>query len=282
MGKIGGAALLGYLVQCLHANRPHNLSKVILLSPAGFFAHLSPLFSFAVKYISRPIFSLLPSHTPFPFKSTATHAIMARLLQDLKNLPAFAQLINYIGCFLIGGAKQQDFPFAYVPWSKYPLGVTSVMIYKHGLQCIMKDVFGAFDFGSEELNMKAYGVKTPPLYSDKYSKINIPVHFVAGGHDKLVPERDVWRHYELLRKEKPQLATYAFFKKAGHLEFTIGIDSEVNNHILQNLKCGRNRDVKRKVETIEKKIVKNEGDIMSKEHFGYKKVAWDLKPYAKL
>ncbi len=132
--------------------------------------------------------------------------------------------------------------------------------------------------------MKRYNSETPPRYDSRYGKINIPVHFVAGGMDKLVPEKDVYFHFTLLKKARPELASYSFFKNAGHLEFTIGLDSEVNNHILRHVR-GRRGGKLSPTTTIPSDIKgtsrsEEGGDLgEATQRIGFSKVDHELKPY---
>ena len=97
--SLGGAALLMYIVQFRRSHRRHRLSRLVLLTPAGFIERL--------PVIVRPVAFLLPTilqlttclfprvlSLPVFVPSSLLRSLMFRLTADMKHLPALTNLFR--------------------------------------------------------------------------------------------------------------------------------------------------------------------------------------------
>ena len=233
--SMGGAVTLAYIVFCIITHTAHHLSNVVLLSPAGYLNDQS--------FIVRCIMAVTPlfiketnSPTAFPTSSSKIHLFVAKLLQDMQNTPATLEFVNQLCSMVIGGAPQ-EWPFQKVNYTKYPLGVTSLYTMLHFRQWYQKDEFTSYDYG-EKGNELRYGQKMPIDFSDYYSRFDVPIHFVAGKFDSIVPSTQVFRHYTKLLPILGKRTSYMEFENAGHLQFTIGLDHDVISYVLDKLAEG--------------------------------------------
>lgn len=233
--SMGGAVTLAYIAESLLTHTAHHLSRVILLSPAGFLADQSLLVR-AVMALSPLFVSERSAPSPFPTRSSAIHLLVAKALQDMQSSPATLELVNRVCAMVIGG-EPQDWPFQKVNYTRYPLGVTSIYVMLQFRQWYEGDQFTAYDHG-ERGNLLRYGRKTPIRYTDFYDQFDLPVHFVAGKYDCIVPSTQVFRHYQLLKDVLKDDTSYVEFKNAGHLQFTIGLDHDVLTYVLDKLDEG--------------------------------------------
>ena len=233
--SMGGAVTLAYIAESLLTHTAHHLSRVILLSPAGFLADQSLLVR-AVMALSPLFVSERSAPSPFPTRSSAMHLLVAKALQDMQSSPATLELVNRVCAMVIGG-EPQDWPFQKVNYTRYPLGVTSIYVMLQFRQWYEGDQFTAYDHGERE-NLLRYGRKTPIRYTDFYDQFDLPVHFVAGKYDCIVPSTQVFRHYQLLKDVLKDDTSYVEFKNAGHLQFTIGLDHDVLTYVLDKLDEG--------------------------------------------
>ena len=83
--------------------------------------------------------------------------------------------------------------------------------------------------------MQRYGQEEPILYSDYYSLFDLPIHFLAGKHDTIVPSTQVFRHYTKLLSTLGNRTSYVEFENAGHLQFTIGLSHDIISYIMDKL-----------------------------------------------
>ena len=233
--SMGGAVTLAYLAQCIITHTAHHLSNIVLLSPAGYLNDQS--------FIVRCVMAITPlflnestSPTAFPTRSSKVHLLVAKLLQDMQNTPATLEFVNQLCSMVIGGAPQ-EWPFQKVNYTKYPLGVTSLYVMLQFRQWYQKDSFTSYDYG-EEGNMLRYGKSHPIDFTDYYSQIDVPIHFVAGKYDSIVPSTQVFRHYTKLLPILGKRTSYMEFENAGHLQFTIGLDHDVISYVLDKLAEG--------------------------------------------
>lgn len=236
--SMGGAVTLGYIVESIITHRAHHLSNLVLLSPAGYLNDQSFIIKLSMK-ISPYILSEKSKPAPFPTKSSKMHLFVAKLLQDMASTPATLELVNQVCSSVIGG-EPEDWPFQKVNYTRYPLGVTSLYTMCQFGQWYKGDEFTSYNYGIEG-NQKRYGQDTPIRYSDYYPYFDIPVHFVAGKHDSIVPSTQVFRHYTKLLPILGNRTSYVEFENAGHLQFTIGLDHDVISYIIDRLAQVKNQ-----------------------------------------
>lgn len=97
--SLGGAALLIYVVQFKRTNRRHRLSRLVLLSPAGFMESIpsavKPL-ALIIPAALRLITWMFPAIVSLPFyvPSSMLRSLMFRLTADVSSIPALAKLVR--------------------------------------------------------------------------------------------------------------------------------------------------------------------------------------------
>lgn len=191
----------------------------IVLSPAGVHEFHTKMIYFMVPLIELLLF-FLPLYV-FKAPSRSIGTLVTKLWEDVKQTPTTRFILGLFTAFLLGG-EAENHPIHSLKQQNVFEG-TSVMIYRHFVQ-IWRNQFQGFDYGMEK-NMKVYGTPTPPTMLPNYKLIDVPVHFVLGKHDSLIPPGNIRRHYEALRKAHPELASLSEFD-TGHLEFTVGLKDE--------------------------------------------------------
>jgi pimeloyl-ACP methyl ester carboxylesterase len=235
--SMGCCILLAYVVRCqISCERKlsggwggldhHHFSNVVLMAPAGVHRTILPQWELILSSFGKLADLLrLPDNFPVPYSPRDMHEPVAHFLDYAKQANRIVkQVVSIAGNYLMGGGSEH-FPLVNgVDLSVYPLGRTSVKVMRHGLQCKNAGVFNSYDYGDDAENVKRYGQKKPPCYLDFYDKIDVPVDFVGGGDDRLIPAEDVRLHCEYLQRVSPHLASYKEFPCAGHLSFTIGQD----------------------------------------------------------
>jgi len=160
-------------------------------------------------------FLLFCSNAPFPMRSSSLQRAGAKLLQDLKRSPATVDFMASVGeshacgCWytaivmihtrhfalctpatIFFGGSSARFPFQHVHFTDYPLGGSSVKVLRQGVQAMWAKNFSPYDYGSQE-NLRRYGASKPPLYRDWYELYDVPMHFMAGTRDVLIPPENI-------------------------------------------------------------------------------------------
>ncbi len=230
--SMGGMTLEQYIMNSRIVNHPHFLSKGILLSPAGYHKSIPYYLKFLLYILNYTVPKDI-GPKPFPVSNSVVHLLAAKILQDLQRTPATLEILNYIASSLIGG-QSHEWPFQRVNYTKYPLGVCSFHIILQGLDLILNDKYTMFDFGKEG-NEKRYHDDKPIDYKNCFQLIDIPMHYIGGKYDTLVPPKDVKRHVQYIQEKHPELATFKVFDTAGHLQFTIGLNHDSIDYIVKLL-----------------------------------------------
>jgi pimeloyl-ACP methyl ester carboxylesterase len=199
--SMGGCVSLLYVLVCRALQKPHFLRKLILLSPAG--VHNKCGIVPQTTLLSLYYAGLLKRNRPFPMRSSTVQRVAARLLQDVSRFQATGDLLAMVSSSFFGGVSK-DFVFRYVPLSQYPVGGTNNKVVVHGIQCMLAREFQAYDYNAAE-NQRRYGSTKPPSYRLDYGLYDIPIHFIAGGQDMLVPVENLEEQYLLLHALHPEL-----------------------------------------------------------------------------
>lgn len=222
--------LLLYALHCRALRIPHGLDKMIMLSPAG--SHvvvpaLPKVLVTALHAVLTPI-----SNGPFPMRSSRVQLALAKLLQDLKRSPATVDFMASLAAIFFGGTAKR-FAFQHVHFTDYPLGGSSVKVIRHGVQVMHAKDFHPFSFGTAG-NWRRYGTALPPLYRDWYHLLDVPIHFVAGTRDVLIPPENIAIYNETINAAAPGTSSMAAFDM-GHLDFTLGLDDPPIAHVLRQI-----------------------------------------------
>lgn len=232
--SLGGASILMYVVTRRLEKKPHYLSRLVLLSPAGFHED-GPAFCTILRYIIPMLAPIMGPLVPGLYIPTQTcRALFNKLARDFQTYPALGGLVQIAISSLVGGDSSNW--VGAIGMSHYNMndmpGV-SFLVAVHLVQMMRTKRFTMFDFGSHRANLDAYGVPEPLDIGAHYGAIDIPVDVVAGVKDKLIPLSMVSRHYRTL-KEAGCTASYAEFEYA-HLDFTFSHSEELVAYIMSRL-----------------------------------------------
>ncbi|KAG0621286.1 hypothetical protein M758_3G008100 [Ceratodon purpureus] len=232
--SLGGASMLMYVVTRRLEDKPHYLSRLVLLSPAGFHEDAPPLcwFMMYILPVVAPILGpLLPGwYIPTRF----FRGLFNKLARDFHYYPAVGGLVQTFISSVVGGDSSNW--VGVLGMSHYNMNDMpglSFIVGQHLAQMMRKKRFTMFDFGSVEANIAAYGTWEPLDIGENYGVIDIPVDLVAGSKDKLIPPSMVKRHYQTL-KEAGCKASYDEFEYA-HLDFTVSHKEELQAYVMSRL-----------------------------------------------
>ncbi|KAG0558014.1 hypothetical protein KC19_11G172800 [Ceratodon purpureus] len=232
--SLGGATMLMYVVTKCLAKQPHYLSRLILLSPAGFHGD-SPLSVKVAKHVVPLVANFLCLFTPGIYIPTRFfRGLFNKLSRDFQNYPALGGLAQALLSYLIGGDSSNwvgAIGLSHYNMNNMP-GV-SVKVAVHFSQIARTQRFIMYDFGSEELNLEAYGTPYPLDIGANYGVIDIPVDLVAGHKDKLIPSTMVKKHFDTMKAAGCQ-ASYSEFEFA-HLDFTFANREELMAYVTSRL-----------------------------------------------
>jgi pimeloyl-ACP methyl ester carboxylesterase len=237
--SMGAGSILAYLVHSKLTNQPHHIDRTILLSPAGSHTAMPKLLYFS-SFLIEPTYKYLPIYY-LGLTSKTTKILVSKLVQDINNHPATRSLFSSVASrFLLGGQSNNN-PFQYVHNLVYhTFNGTSVKVLVHLMQMNRSKHFQSFDYGAEE-NMNKYGTKTPIRFMEHYDLIDIPVHVVYGDDDRVIPKEDVTRHYNALHKFHPSRTYLKRFENVGHLELTMGSNTEIIRYCMRVLRRQANK-----------------------------------------
>jgi pimeloyl-ACP methyl ester carboxylesterase len=232
--SMGGAAMIVYVVTRRLANRPHYLSRLILLSPAGFHDDCPftiKLCTHVVPLIASYVCLVMPGiYIPTRF----FRGLFNKLSRDFQNYPALGGLAQALVSYLIGGDSSNWIGAIGVShYNMNNMPGLAVKVAVHFCQMIRAKRFLLYDYGSKELNMRAYGTTSPLDIGANYNVIDIPVDVVAGRNDRLIPSSMVKRHFDTMEAAGCQ-ASFSEFEFA-HLDFTFANREELMAYVTSRL-----------------------------------------------
>lgn len=232
--SLGGAGLLMYVVTRRLEGKPHRLSRLILLSPAGFHKE-APFLCGLVQYIFPAMAPLLAPLVPGLYIRTKIfRGLFNKLARDFQNYPALGGLVQTLCSYVVGGDSSNWVEaLGQSHYNMFDMPGVSYRVVVHLAQMRRADRFQMYDFGSASANMEAYGTPYPWDIGANYGAIDIPVDVVAGRKDKLIPRAMVKRHYQAL-KEKGCTVSYSEFEYA-HLDFTFAHREELLAYVMSKL-----------------------------------------------
>jgi pimeloyl-ACP methyl ester carboxylesterase len=227
--SMGAASTIMYIVKSRMDNKPHHLSRAILLSVAGYH-QAAPTLCKVVGPVLYKALHLFPVIHSFRFPSEIYRILVSKVIQDVKNSPAMKDLTSYFMTTLLGG-RASSHPFTKVHNLTYNtfLG-TPVKIFFHFWQIYRARKFQAFDYGPAR-NLIEYKQPTPIDMFDNYDKIDIPIYFMMGLLDNLIEPVNIIKHFTTLARVHPTLASIKAFPDLGHLDFTLGVNEQLMTYI---------------------------------------------------
>jgi pimeloyl-ACP methyl ester carboxylesterase len=231
--SLGGAVSLAYIVWKKMLRQPHHLKKMILMSPAGFH-HKIPFFCQLTGPIIKATLAKVISGVRLP--SAALIAVFSKVMQDLRKVPAARDLISFMITQLVGGDVNES-AFTRIGNLTFNLLLsgTSSKLFLHFWHIYQVQRFELFDYGDAFRNWMEYGSAKPPNLLENYHLIDIPVHFLSGEHDHLIPPEDVYVQYQALKYFHPELARFQCFEKASHLHFTYSQNDDLIAYLNKEL-----------------------------------------------
>lgn len=232
--SLGGASMLMYVVLRRLENRPHRLSRLILLSPAGFHEE-APAFCKLMQHVIPLVAPVVGPLVPGLYIPTRVcRALFNKLARDFQSYPAIGGLLQALLSLAIGGDSSNwvgALGMSHYNMDDMP-GV-SFRVAQHLLQMVRAKRFLMFDFGSAQANVAAYGIPEPLDVGAHYSVIDIPVDVVAGVKDYVIPRSMVRKHFDTL-KNAGCAASYDEFEYA-HLDFTFSHREELLAYVMARL-----------------------------------------------
>lgn len=232
--SLGGAAMLMYVVTQRIQEKPHRLSRLVLLSPAGF--HDDSTFVFTV--VERLFLLLAPLLEPlfpgFYIPTRFCRMLLNKLARDFHNYPAVGGLVQTLMSYGVGGDSSNWVGVLSLPhYNMNDMPGVSFHVALHLAQMKRSGRFRMYDYGSVSANMEIYESAEPLDIAEYYEFIDIPVDLVAGRKDKVIRPSMVRKHYKLM-KESGVNVSYNEFEYA-HLDFTFSHREELLAYVMSRL-----------------------------------------------
>ncbi|XP_011009994.1 PREDICTED: lipase 3-like isoform X2 [Populus euphratica] len=232
--SLGGAAMLMYVITSRIEEKSHRLSRLILLSPAGFH-HDSSLVFTAFEYMFLPLAPILACFVPaFYIPTRFFRMLLNKLARDFHNYPAVGGLVQTLMSYVVGGDSSNWVGVIGLPhYNMNDMPGVSIYVAHHLAQMKRAKKFRMYDYGSASANMDAYGFPEPLDLGENYGFIDIPVDLVAGKKDNVIRPSMVRKHYKLM-KEAGVEVSYTEFEYA-HLDFTFSHHEELLAYVMSRL-----------------------------------------------
>ncbi|KAJ0985787.1 hypothetical protein J5N97_004143 [Dioscorea zingiberensis] len=232
--SLGGAVMLMYVITRRLENKPHRLSRLILLSPAGFHEDSNFVFTLVEKFfllLGPVIAPIIPGlYIPTRF----FRMLLNKLVRDFHNYPALGGLVQTLMSYVVGGDSSNWVGVLGLPhYNMYDMPGVSLHVALHLAQMKRARKFIMYDFGSATANMEAYGSREPLDLGQHYNLIDIPVDLVAGRKDKVIRPSMVRKHYRLMRRAGVEVS-YNEFQYA-HLDFTFSHREELLSYVMSRV-----------------------------------------------
>ncbi|XP_004503422.1 uncharacterized protein [Cicer arietinum] len=232
--SLGGASMLMYVITRRIKEKPHRLSRLILLSPAGFHHDSNLVFSVVESgiFFLAPILSrIFPA---FYIPTRFFRMLFNKLARDLQNLPAVGGLVQTLLGYVLGGDSSNWVGVLGTPhYNMNDMPGVSFYVGLHLAQIKRTRRFRMFDYGSASANRKVYGSPEPLDLGENYWLIDIPVDLVAGQKDKVIRPSMVKRHYKLMKEGGVDVSMNEF--EYAHLDFTFSHHEELLSYVMSRL-----------------------------------------------
>ncbi|KAJ6796660.1 uncharacterized protein M6B38_201985 [Iris pallida] len=232
--SLGGAVMLMYIITQRIAEKPHRLSRMILLSPAGFHDDSTIAFSL-VEHLLLLFGPILAPIVPGLYIPTRFfRMLLNKLARDFQNYPALGGLVQTLMSYVVGGDSSNWIGVLGLPhYNMYDMPGVSIHVALHLAQIKRAKKFIMYDYGSAAANMEAYGSPEPLDLGQHYNLIDIPIDLVAGRKDKVIRPSMVKKHYRLMKRTGVEVS-YNEFEYA-HLDFTFSHREELLSYVMSRL-----------------------------------------------
>ncbi|XP_075661825.1 uncharacterized protein LOC142631538 isoform X2 [Castanea sativa] len=232
--SLGGAAILMYVITRRIEEKPHRLSRLILLSPAGF--HQDSTFVFTVvEYFFLMFGPILAPFVPaFYIPTRFFRMLLNKLARDFHNYPAVGGLVQTLMSYVVGGDSSNWIGVLGLPhYNMNDMPGVSFQVALHLAQMKHTGKFRMYDYGSASANMEVYGSPEPLDLGEHYGLMDIPVDLVAGQKDKVIRPSMVRKHYKVMKNSGVDVS-YNEFEYA-HLDFTFSHREELLTYVMSRL-----------------------------------------------
>ncbi|KAJ4961380.1 hypothetical protein NE237_021290 [Protea cynaroides] len=232
--SLGGAAMLMYIITRRIEEKPHRLSRLILLSPGGF--HDDSTLAFTVmEYMLLMLGPFLAPIMPGLYIPTRFfRMLLNKLARDFHNYPALGGLVQTLMSYLVGGDSSNWVGVLGLShYNMHDMPGVSFNVALHLAQMKHRGKFIMFDYRSAAANMEAYGSPEPLDLGEYYGLIDVPVDLVAGRKDKVIRASMVKRHYRLMKNSGVDVSFNEF--EYAHLDFTFSHREELLAYVLSRL-----------------------------------------------
>ncbi|KAJ8630993.1 hypothetical protein MRB53_024316 [Persea americana] len=232
--SLGGAVMLMYLITRRIEEKPHRLSRLILLSPAGFHEDSTLAFTLIghLLLILAPILAPLVPGLYIPTRFF--RMLFNKLARDLQNYPALGGLVQTLMGYVVGGDSSNWVGVISLPhYNMNDMPGVSFYVALHLAQMKCAGKFMMYDFGSASANMKVYGSPEPLDLGEYYGLIDVPVDLVAGRKDTVIPPSMVRKHYKLMKDQGVDVSYNE--SEYAHLDFTFSHREELLSYVLSRL-----------------------------------------------
>lgn len=243
--SLGGAAMLMYVVTRQIEEKPHRLSRLILLSPAGFH-HDSNIVFTLVEYIFLTFAPVMAPLIPaFYIPTRFFRMLLNKLARDFHNYPAVGGVVQTLMSYVVGGDSSNWVGVLGLPhYNMNDMPGVSFNVALHLAQMKRSGKFRMYDYGSASANLEVYGSPEPLDLGECYGFINIPVDLVAGRKDTVIKPSMVRKHYRLMKKSGVNVSFTEL--EYAHLDFTFSHNEELLAYVMSRVLLV-DRDPKRQI-----------------------------------
>ncbi|KAG2433660.1 hypothetical protein HXX76_008031 [Chlamydomonas incerta] len=238
--SLGGMSVLIHLVNRLREGRPHHVSRLVLLTPAGFhkyFPKAAKPIAWVLPLLARLMRLVLGRSFCFPLyiPTPLGRALTFKLLLSASRIPGLGELMRLgFKAMLDGDISQWDRALQMPHYNEEDMPAISLDQVLHLIQLSSIDCFRLYDYGSSAANRAHYGVSQPPDVSAEYWRLDMPVHLVAGRRDGIIPPANIRRHLDAMRAQGVPVSYREF--DFGHLDFTFGVKEELRIYLMKLLR----------------------------------------------
>ncbi|KAE8694227.1 hypothetical protein F3Y22_tig00110785pilonHSYRG00056 [Hibiscus syriacus] len=202
--SLGGAVMLMYLVMRLIEQKPHRLSRMILLSPAGFHQETISILTVA-HYFIVPLGPIVAYFVPALYIPTwFFRMLFNKLARDFHNYPALGGLVQTVMSYMLGGDSSDWVGVMGLPhYNMDDMPGLSLGVFHHLAQMKWKGKFIMYDYGSASANVK------------------------------IISAAMVRRHYQLMTDAGVDVSYKEF--EYGHLDFTKSNQEDILAYMMSRL-----------------------------------------------
>ncbi|CAO2818380.1 unnamed protein product [Amaranthus hypochondriacus] len=232
--SLGGAGILMYVITRRIEQKAHRLSRLILLSPAGFHDDSNLAFTL-VEHSFIALAPILVKLVPaFYIPTRFFRMLLNKLARDFNNYPAVGGLVQTLMSYVVGGDSSNWVGVLGLPhYNMNDMPGVSFYVALHLAQMKRSGKFRMFDYGNPEANLQVYNSPEPLDLGEYFNLIDIPVDLVAGRKDKIIRPSMVRKYYKLM-KEAGVEVSYNEYEYA-HLDFTFSHREELLAYVMSRL-----------------------------------------------